>query len=137
MNYLFLFSNCNFLPSLLLPLLVKNLSFFHKVEVCWNKETGSLFFAFFVTHGLFNLKVYAFAIYLEDILCSDTAFFRYKLELLEMVWRCWWDSLSFGLRGCSSSSSFETSSYPFYITGYDAKWKLSLCWLFVCTLMQY
>lgn len=53
---LFLFSSSSFLPSLLLPLLVKNLSFFQKVEVCWNKATGSFFF-FLVTAGLLYLKV--------------------------------------------------------------------------------
>ena len=53
---LFLFSSSSFLPSLLLPLLVKNLSFFQKVEVCWNRATGSFFF-FLVTAGLLYLKV--------------------------------------------------------------------------------
>lgn len=54
---LFLRSRSNFLPSLLLPRLVRNLSFFQACEVCWNNDTGSVFFLPFT--GVFNLKVYA------------------------------------------------------------------------------
>jgi hypothetical protein len=57
LSYLFLFSNSSFLPYLLLALFVKNLSFFHICEVCWNKETGSVFF--FVFNGVLSLNVYA------------------------------------------------------------------------------
>lgn len=56
-TFLFLASNSNFLPYLLLAWLFKNLSLFQLCDVFWKRETGSFFFLELA--GVLSLKVYA------------------------------------------------------------------------------
>ena len=93
---LFRFSNYSFRPSLLLPRLVKKRSFFHTVEVCWKRETGSLFF-FFVA-GDFNLNVYAAATYFWESLFSELTFLRKTADDLTGTVGCCLAGLSLGFR---------------------------------------
>jgi hypothetical protein len=98
---LFLFSNYNFLPSLLLALFVKNLSFFHALEVCWKSETGSFFFFWFA--GVFNLKVYNAESGLLLPLGDEIS------EILASPFVLWSDLISLGLSWYSSI--YSTSKF--------------------------
>lgn len=121
---LFLLSSYNFRPSLLSPLLVKNLSFFQTCEVCWNRDTGSFFF--FLLTGVFNLNVYAAVSGLLLGNCDDwetPELFSIILDFWLMI--AFYANFGFNWKSCYYYG-YSTSRSYFIVTILCLRWSTDL-----------